>query len=285
VTAVTHTAERRIAATFKAATVDGATRKLLIPFITAGDPDLDTSLALMHTLVEAGADVIELGVPFSDPMADGPVIQAASERALKNGVSLKQVIDLVARFRESNDDTPVVLMGYMNPVETLGYAEFAKRASAAGVDGVLTVDLPPEEASDLVAELDNVGLDAIFLLSPTSPDERVREVCQTVSGYIYYVSLKGITGAGNLDTSAVANKVAHIKSMSDIPIAVGFGIKDAESAAAISKMADAVIVGSALVALVAEHGDDSDQLHKAMHAKVNSMREAMDAGLTASRSA
>lgn len=274
--------ERRITACFKAAQAvggSGVPRKLLIPFITAGDPDLDTSLALMHTLVDAGADIIELGVPFSDPMADGPVVQAASERALQHSVSLIDVIALVARFRQSDTRTPIVLMGYMNPVETLGYSEFARRASEAGVDGLLTVDLPPEEAGELLDELKGAGLDAIFLLSPTSPDQRIKDVCEAVSGYLYYVSLKGVTGAANLDPANVATRVAHIKSMSNIPVAVGFGIHDAESAAAISRTADAVIVGSALVALVAEHGKDSERLHKELHGKVNAMRLAMDADL------
>lgn len=178
---------RRIADRFNA---DPA-RKLLVPYITAGDPDLDTTLALMHTLVESGADIIELGIPFSDPMADGPVIQAACERALAVGTRLVDVLDVVARFRQTNDDTAVVLMGYMNPLERLGYAEFAGRASAAGVDGVLTVDLPPEESAELGVELGKTGLDAIYLLSPTTPDARLAAVAERASGYVYYVSLKG----------------------------------------------------------------------------------------------
>ena len=251
-------------------------RKLLVPYITAGDPDLDTTLALMHTLVEAGADVIELGIPFSDPMADGPVIQAACERALINNVSLVQVMETVKRFRETNNDTAVVLMGYMNPVERLGYERFAQLASDAGVDGVLTVDLPPEEATDLVAELSKHNLDSIFLLSPTTPDSRLKLVCDMASGYIYYVSLKGVTGAANIDTAEVADRVAHIKSHASIPVAVGFGIRDAQSAAAVSATADAVIVGSVLVSIVGELGHDSKALHETLFAKVNGMRKAMD---------
>lgn len=270
--------QSRIAAHFSQA----GNRKLLVPYITAGDPDLGVTLALMHTLVEAGADVIELGIPFSDPMADGPVIQAACERALKNNVTLVQVMETVKQFRETNNTTAVVLMGYMNPVETLGYARFAMLAADAGVDGVLTVDLPPEEAGELVEELRARNLDSIFLLSPTTPDSRLRQVCEKASGYIYYVSLKGVTGAANLDTVEVASKVQHIKSISQIPVAVGFGIRDAASAAAISETADAVVVGSVLVSLVGEYGQDLEVLHQKMFETVNGMRNAMDqAGATA----
>lgn len=251
-------------------------RKLLVPFITAGDPDLDTTLDLMHTLVKAGSDVIELGIPFSDPMADGPVIQAACERALKNNVTLVQIMELVKRFRQSNTETAIVLMGYMNPVERLGYSEFATLASESGVDGVLTVDMPPEEATELVAELNKHQLDSIFLLSPTTPESRVKRVCEMGSGYIYYVSLKGVTGAANLDTEEVARKVNYIKSQADIPVAVGFGIRDASSAAAISETADAVVVGSVLVAIVEQYGTDPDVLHEQMFNMVNGMRVAMD---------
>jgi len=264
--------QSRIAARFAA----DKQRKLLVPYITAGDPDLDTTLALMHTLVKAGSDVIELGIPFSDPMADGPVIQAACERALQKNVTLVQVIETVKRFRETNNETAIVLMGYMNPVERLGYARFAKLAADAGVDGVLTVDLPPEEAEELVGELEANKLDSIFLLSPTTPDSRVKRVCEVASGYIYYVSLKGVTGAANLDTNEVAKKVAHIKSFASIPVAVGFGIRDAESAAAISVTADAVVVGTVLVSLVAEHAKDPETLHKNMFDTVHAMRLAMD---------
>lgn len=266
----------RIATRFAQASAEGAGRKLLVPYITAGDPDLSTTLALMHTLVKAGADVIELGIPFSDPMADGPVIQAACERALKNHVSLEQVIDIVRQFRETDKSTAVVLMGYMNPVERLGYARFASLAAAAGVDGVLTVDMPPEEAKELVEELRRNDLDRIFLLSPTTPDSRLKLVGDMASGYLYYVSLKGVTGAANLDTSEVAGRVAHIQSFTSIPVAVGFGIRDAASAAAISETADAVVVGSVLVALVGEHGADPVTLHKSLYQCLHGMREAMD---------
>ncbi|MFK7995948.1 MAG: tryptophan synthase subunit alpha [Granulosicoccus sp.] len=264
--------QRRIAQRF----ANAAGRKLLVPYITAGDPDLDTTLALMHTLVKAGSDVIELGIPFSDPMADGPVIQAACERALKQNVTLVQVIETVKRFRETDSETAIVLMGYMNPVERLGYEKFAQLASDAGVDGVLTVDMPPEEATDLVKVLEANNMDSIFLLSPTTPDSRMQQVFDKASGYIYYVSLKGVTGASNLDTDEVATKVANIKSQTSIPVAVGFGIRDASSAAEISVAADAVIVGSVLVSIVEKHGQDSVALHDRMFDMVNGMRIAMD---------
>ena len=260
---------------------DAPGRRLLVPYITAGDPDLDVTLALMHTLAESGADIIELGIPFSDPMADGPVIQAACERALAHGTRLVDVIDLVARFRETDDRTAVVLMGYANPVERLGHAEFARRAAAAGVDGVLTVDLPPEEADELVAELEAANLDTVFLLSPTTPDARLKKVAERASGYVYYVSLKGVTGAATLDTEAVAARVDEIKRLVDLPVAVGFGIRDAASAAAIAATADAVVVGSVLVSLVAEHGRDADALHARMRETVGGMRAAMDAAADA----
>jgi len=265
----------RIAARF-ASEAAASGRKLLVPYITAGDPDLDTTLALMRTLVANGADVIELGIPFSDPMADGPVIQAACERALAGGTRLVDVLDLVRRFREEDDTTGVVLMGYLNPVERMGYAAFAEAASAAGVDGVLTVDLPPEEADDLVAALDAHALDAIFLLSPTTPDSRLERISRIGGGFVYYVSLKGVTGAATLDTTAVAAKVSHIKSFAPLPVAVGFGIRDAAAAAAISETADAVVVGSVLVALVGEHGRDPEALHRHVGDVVRGMREAMD---------
>lgn len=268
---------RRIAERFEQRTADGGQKKLLIPYITAGDPDLDTTLALMHTLVESGADIIELGIPFSDPMADGPVIQLACERALKAGTRLVDVLDLVARFRESDDTTAVVLMGYLNPLERLGYATFADRAAHAGVDGVLTVDMPPEEARGLGDELSRVGLDAIYLLSPTTPDRRLERVGALGSGYLYYVSLKGVTGAAKLNTDEVAARVEQIKRVAALPVAVGFGIRDAESAATIAATADAVIVGSALVSLVGEHGDDPSTLHRAIGELVGAMRTAMDA--------
>ena len=252
-------------------------RKTLVCFITAGDPSADTTLAAMHTLVESGADVIELGVPFSDPMADGPVIQRASERALHHGATLKGVLDVVRRFRESDADTPVVLMGYLNPFESMGYEAFATATAAAGADGVITVDMPPEEGADFVAALRGQGLDPIFLLAPTSSSERIRTICGQASGFVYYVSLKGVTGAANLDAVAVGEKVAEIKSMTDLPVGVGFGIRDAESAARVAAVSDAVVVGSALVDHFERLGEDESALRRELAQLVSGMRTAMDA--------
>jgi tryptophan synthase alpha chain len=221
--------------------------KALIPFITAGDPNPHLTVDLMHGLVEGGADIIELGVPFSDPMADGPVIQRASERALKHHVSLAQVLDLVARFREDNTTTPVVLMGYLNPLCAMGFGTFATRARAAGVDGVLTVDCPPEESAELNGELLAAGLDPIFLIAPTTPDHRIEQISRLARGYVYYVSLKGVTGAGHLDIGGVTGKIAALRALIPVPIGVGFGIRDAETARALSVAADAIVVGSRLV--------------------------------------
>lgn len=222
-------------------------KKALIPFITAGDPHPSRTVELMHGLVDGGADIIELGVPFSDPMADGPVIQRASERALVHKVGLRDVLAMVAEFRKTNTTTPVVLMGYLNPVFVMGYAAFATQAREAGVDGVLTVDCPPEEAADLSAALIAADLDPVFLIAPTTPESRVREIARHARGYVYYVSLKGVTGAGNLDIDDVARKIAALRAHIQVPIGVGFGIRDAATAKAISVTADAVVVGSRLV--------------------------------------
>lgn len=235
----------RVAETF--ARLQAAGEKALIPFITAGDPTPALTVELMHGLVDGGADIIELGIPFSDPMADGPVIQRASERALAHKVGLRHVLAMVKTFRETNQHTSVVLMGYLNPVHVLGYEAFAQAAAAAGVDGVLTVDCPPEEAEDLTAALTAAGLDPVFLVAPTTPMERVREIARLARGYVYYVSLKGVTGAGNLDIDDVARKIAALREHITVPIGVGFGIRDAETARAISVAADAVVVGSRLV--------------------------------------
>lgn len=265
----------RIEARFQLRRDEG--RKTLVCFITAGDPSAGATLATMHVLVEAGADIIELGVPFSDPMADGPVIQRASERALGNGASLAGVLDIVRRFRERNTDTPVVLMGYLNPFEAMGYTAFAESAASAGADGVITVDLPPEEAEEFVAALRGRGLDPIFLLAPNSSVERITQICAMASGFVYYVSLKGVTGAGHLDVDAVRAKVSEIKSLSGLPVGVGFGIRDAESAARISAVGDAVVVGSALVERIEKHGAEGEALARDLAALVNGMRSAMDA--------
>ena len=222
-------------------------RKALIPFFTAGDPDPKLTVPLLHALAEAGADVIELGVPFSDPMADGPTIQRASERALKHGVSLHDVLDMVAAFRKKDVSTPIVLMGYGNPIEAMGWETFAKRCAEAGVDGVLTVDFPPEESHEAFAHLDKHGIDPIFLLAPTSTDARVERVAKQARGYVYYVSLKGVTGAGNLDLSAIEQKIPQLRKHINLPIGVGFGIRDATTALAVAKLCDGVVVGSRIV--------------------------------------
>ena len=252
-------------------------RKALIPYVTAGDPHPDVSVPLLHALVAAGADVLELGVPFSDPMADGPVIQAACERALKHHVSLHRVLDMVREFRQQDSDTPVVLMGYLNPIEVMGYETFADAAKEAGVDGVLTVDLPPEEAHDFIAALGARELDPIFLLSPTSAAARIDKISACASGFVYYVSFKGVTGAKRLDVDAVAAKLAEIRRHTQLPVGVGFGIRDAETAAQVAAVADAVVVGSALVGRIPELLDTPEQIPLQLAAQVADMRRAMDA--------
>ena len=229
-------------------------RKALIPFITAGDPDATQTVPLMKALVAGGADIIELGIPFSDPMADGPTIQRASERALQRGMTLNKVLALVAEFRQHNQHTPVVLMGYLNPLEAMGYAEFAAAAQAAGVDGVLTVDCPPEEADELAPALQAQGLAPVFLVAPTTPLARVQALAKHAQGYVYYVSLKGVTGAATLDPQAVAQRVNELKTLIPLPIGVGFGIRDAASARAIGEAADAVVIGSRLVEEIERSG-------------------------------
>ena len=222
-------------------------RCALIPFITAGDPDPELTLPLMQALVEGGADIIELGVPFSDPMADGPTIQRASERALKHGMSLRRVLDIVRTFRAKDNATPIVLMGYANPVEAYGIAAFVHDAKAVGVDGVLIVDYPPEECAEFATALRVAQLDPIFLLAPTSTEKRIDEVAATGSGYIYYVSLKGVTGAGHVDFNEVARRIPAIRAKAGIPVGVGFGIRDADTAREIAKHADAVVIGSRII--------------------------------------
>jgi len=250
--------------------------KALVPFITAGDPDPDATLPLMQALVSGGADIIELGVPFSDPMADGPVIQRSSERALKHGTSLNDVLRIVADFRKENQKTPVILMGYLNPVEVMGYQVFAKRASGAGVDGVLLVDMPPEESDDLQSALNRYDLNQVFLLSPTTSDERLALICSKASGFLYYVSLKGVTGSNRLNVDDVAEKIAHIRSKTDLPVGVGFGIKDAATAKAVAGFCDAVIVGSALVERIAQLGEHKDKLIQDITAYLKELRMAID---------
>jgi tryptophan synthase alpha chain len=235
----------KIQATFERLQAQG--RSALIPFITAGDPDPALTVPLMHALVESGADIIELGVPFSDPMADGPTIQRASERALAKGVNLRMVLEMVANFRADNNETPVVLMGYANPIEAMGVETFAAAAFDAGVDGVLVVDYPPEESADFAKAMRANALDPIFLLAPTSTEERVAMVSELASGYVYYVSLKGVTGSAQLDVEAVARRIPEIHAAVGVPVGVGFGIRDAQTAGAIARVAAAVVVGSRLI--------------------------------------
>ncbi|MDE2090157.1 MAG: tryptophan synthase subunit alpha, partial [Gammaproteobacteria bacterium] len=229
----------RISACFTRLRSEG--RKALIPYITAGDPNPAVTVPLMHAMVAAGADIIEVGVPFSDPMADGPVIQQACERALAHHVSLNMVLGMVRQFRREDGMTPVVLMGYLNPVEVMGYEPFAAAAAQAGVDGVLTVDLPPEEGYDLIGHLRRYGLDPIFLLAPNTTQTRAAMICAAASGFIYYVSLKGVTGAATLDAEAVARKLEEIRTVTKLPSGVGFGIRDGASAAQVATVADAVV--------------------------------------------
>jgi tryptophan synthase alpha chain len=263
----------RIGATFEK--LRAAKRKALIPFFTAGDPSAELTPAVMHGLVEAGADIIELGVPFSDPMADGPTIQRSSERALKHGVGLRDVLQMVAKFRQSDKQTPVVLMGYANPIEALGYQAFAQQARDAGVDGVLVVDYPPEESSELTAQLKSCGLDSIFLLAPTTLESRMDDVARTASGYVYYVSLKGVTGASHLDLTDVAKKIPQIRAHVKLPIGVGFGIRDGATARAVADLSDAVVIGSRLVEEIEKSAPED--VVKRVSALIRDIRQAMDA--------
>jgi len=264
----------RIADKFHALQQQG--RRALVPYITAGDPEPWVTVPLMHALVKNGADILELGVPFSDPMADGPVIQRAAERALKFSISLTDVLAMVREFRDKDKTTPVVLMGYLNPVEVMGYPRFAEKAAAAGVDGVLTVDLPPEEAHEFQPAMRAQGLDTIFLLAPTSPAERIKLIAKAASGFIYYVSLRGVTGAANLDVREVAAKLKEIRTYTKLPLGVGFGIGSPEAAAQVAEFADAVIVGSAVVKRMEEMAAKPDKILTEVPAFIDRLREAMD---------
>jgi len=250
-------------------------RVALIAYIAAGDPDAGLTVPLMHELVRAGADIIELGVPFSDPMADGPVIQRAAERGIRNGVGLRQCLEMVATFRRTDAQTPVVLMGYANPIEHLGVDFFVAAAANAGVDGVIVVDYPPEECEPFAAGLQKAGMAPIFLLAPTSTDQRIEQVARCGGGFLYYVSLKGITGAGNLDVDAVAARLPRIRAHSTLPLAVGFGIRDGAGARAVARVADAVVVGSRLVEEVEKAGHAGAL--RAAAALISQIRAAMDA--------
>ncbi len=263
----------RIQTTFERLAREG--RKALIPYVAAGDPDAAASVEILRAMADAGADVIELGVPFSDPMADGPVIQRAAERALAQGTGLPQVLAIVAEFRRTHADTPVVLMGYANPIEHHGIERFVQDAKAAGVDGVLVVDYPPEECEDFARLLRSQGLDPIFLLAPTSTEARMQQLGRVASGYVYYVSLRGVTGAAHLDTSAVAEMVPRIRQHVRLPVGVGFGIRDAETARAVAGVADAVVIGSALVQCL--ESQPRDQVAAAAGRFIADIRRALDA--------
>ena len=262
----------RIAATFAALRASG--RKALIPYITSGDPYADATIDIMLAMAAAGADVIELGVPFSDPMADGPVIQKAGERALARGIGMPQVLDFVRGFRLKDDHTPVVLMGYANPIERYGIDRFVADARNAGVDGVLVVDYPPEECEAFAATLKTNGIDPIFLLAPTSTEARMQHVGRIASGYVYYVSLKGVTGAGHLDTAAVALMIPRIKAFVKLPVGVGFGIRDARTARAVAAVSDAVVIGTALVQLLETR--TRDNVASAAGEFIAGIRKALD---------
>ena len=262
----------RIAATFDK--LRAAHRPALIPFVTAGDPSPGQTVAVMHALVSGGADVIELGVPFSDPMADGPVIQRSSERALKHGVGLRDVLAFVADFRRENDRTPVVLMGYANPIERMGHAAFVAAARAAGVDGVLIVDYPPEEAADWLEALEGSGIDPIFLLAPTSSQARIELVSRVARGYIYYVSLKGVTGAAHIDLDEVEAMVKRIRARTAVPVGVGFGIRDGATARRVGGISDAVVIGSRIVQELADAPPEGAAVRA--QAVIAEFREALD---------
>ena len=272
----------RIASTFTALKVQG--RKALIPFVTAGFPFADVTPELMHAMVAGGADIIELGVPFSDPSADGPVIQKAGDKALAFGIGLVQILAMVHEFRQRNSTTPVVLMGYANPVERYDQkharanvsSPFVQDASEAGVDGVLIVDYPPEECEAFAADLRAHGMDLIFLLAPTSTDTRMAQVARVASGYVYYVSLKGVTGSGALDVGAVEAMLPRIRQHINVPVGVGFGIRDAATAKSISKVADAVVIGSKIIQLLEDQ--PRDQVAATAQKFLSEIRSAMDAG-------
>jgi tryptophan synthase alpha chain len=268
----------RLAARFAELKVES--RTALIPYVMTGDPSPEITLPLMHAMVEAGADIIELGAPFSDPMADGPVIQAAAERSLAHNTSLQDVFSVVIEFRKTDGKTPIVMMGYLNPIEVMGYESFAQQAAACGIDGVITVDMPPVEATDYVPALKSQGLDPVFLLAPTSTEERIKKLADVASGFVYYVSLKGVTGAATLDVSSVEEKVEQIRQSINLPISVGFGISDAESAAKVASCSDAVVVGSVIVKKMTLNDGKTEPersiIIKEISDILSAMRSAMD---------
>tara|TARA_R110002049_G_scaffold289452_2_gene472306 strand:+ start:581 stop:1399 length:819 start_codon:yes stop_codon:yes gene_type:complete len=265
----------RIKQCFDKLKADGQTA--LIPYITAGDPEPWVTVPMLHALVGAGANILELGIPFSDPMSDGPVIQKACERALKNDVSLHHVLDMVSQFRQKDKETPVVLMGYANPLEAMGYKAFAEKAQQVGVDGILTVDMPPEESDEFLTIMDKHEIDTIFLVAPTTSVERMEKIAKYAKGFIYYVSIKGVTGTASLDVSEVADKMSTLRTLTDLPLGVGFGIRNGASAAAVSEVADAVVVGSTLVNCIADHADKPEDLPAAVANVLAEMRHAINA--------
>ncbi len=262
----------RIANTFKA--LKEANRKALIPYITAGDPHPDLTVSMMHTLVDSGADMIELGIPFSDPMADGPTIQRASERALAHHVGLSHVFNMVKTFREKDTQTPIILMGYANPIEAIGAETFVERAKVSDVDGIITVDYPPEECTQFTKLLKEKNIDSIFLLSPTSELDRVKLIIEQASGFLYYVSLKGVTGAANIDIEQVKSKVSMIRKLTNLPIGVGFGVRDAATAKEVAKISDAVVVGSRMIQEI--ENSNKDNLIQNISKLMKELREAVN---------
>ena len=262
----------RIANTFKA--LKEANRKALIPYITAGDPHPDLTVSMMHALVDSGADMIELGIPFSDPMADGPTIQRASERALAHHVGLSHVFNMAKTFREKDTQTPIILMGYANPIEAIGAETFVERAKVSDVDGIITVDYPPEECTQFTKLLKEKNIDSIFLLSPTSELDRVKLIIEQASGFLYYVSLKGVTGAANIDIEQVKSKVSMIRELTDLPIGVGFGVKDAATAKEVAKISDAVVVGSRMIQEI--ENSNKDNLIQNISKLMKELREAVN---------
>jgi len=262
----------RIANTFKA--LKEANRKALIPYITAGDPHPDLTVSMMHALVDSGANMIELGIPFSDPMADGPTIQRASERALAHHVGLSHVFNMVKTFREKDTQTPIILMGYANPIEAIGAETFVERAKVSDVDGIITVDYPPEECTQFTKLLKEKNIDSIFLLSPTSELDRVKLIIEQASGFLYYVSLKGVTGAANIDIEQVKSKVSMIRELTDLPIGVGFGVKDAATAKEVAKISDAVVVGSRMIQEI--ENSNKDNLIQNISKLMKELREAVN---------
>ena len=262
----------RITNTFK--TLKEKNKKALIPYITAGDPHPDLTVSMMHALVDSGADMIELGIPFSDPMADGPTIQRASERALAHIVGLSHLFKMFKTFRENDDKTPIILMGYANPIEAIGAENFVERAKSSDVDGIITVDYPPEECVEFTKLLKEKNIDSIFLLSPTSELDRVKLIIEQASGFLYYVSLKGVTGAANIDIEQVKSKVGMIRELTDLPIGVGFGVKDAATAKEVAKISDAVVVGSRMVQEI--ESSNKENLIQNISKLMKELREAVN---------